>query len=102
MNQTILRLEGVNDRQSAQYYFGKRVAYVYKKHSGKADSRFRVLIFRGRQSGEESQPLTATPELCLQGSARTYLLEQWVLLCELCCSPKGADFYVFKFDPFLS
>ena len=41
-NQTILRLEGVNDNKSAQYYFGKRVAFVYKKHSGKKDDKFRV------------------------------------------------------------
>ncbi len=34
VNQTILRLEGVNDRSGAQYYFGKRVVYVYKTKSG--------------------------------------------------------------------
>lgn len=34
VNQTILRLEGVNDRSGAQYYFGKRVAYIYKTKSG--------------------------------------------------------------------
>lgn len=43
-NQTILRLEGVNDRTAASYYFGKRVAYIYKTHSGKAENRFRVPI----------------------------------------------------------
>lgn len=42
-NQTILRLEGVNDNKSAQYYFGKRVAFVYKKHSGKKDDKFRTI-----------------------------------------------------------
>ncbi len=26
VNQSILRIEGVNDRSGAQYYFGKRVA----------------------------------------------------------------------------
>jgi ribosomal protein L35AE/L33A len=45
VNQTILRLEGVNDRSAAQYYFGKRVAYIYKTHSGKAENRFRVFPF---------------------------------------------------------
>eukprot|EP00178_Gracilaria_changii_P002249 TRINITY_DN1332_c0_g3_i1.p1 TRINITY_DN1332_c0_g3~~TRINITY_DN1332_c0_g3_i1.p1 ORF type:complete len:125 (+),score=10.38 TRINITY_DN1332_c0_g3_i1:25-399(+) len=42
-NQVILRLEGVNDRKAAQFYFGKRVVYVYKAHSGKADNRFRTI-----------------------------------------------------------
>ena len=37
-----MRLEGVNDRTAAEYYFGKRVAYIYKTHSGKAENRFRV------------------------------------------------------------
>ena len=41
-NQTILRLEGVNDRSAAQYYFGKRVVFVYKATSGQKDKRFRV------------------------------------------------------------
>ena len=43
VNQAILRLEGVNDRSAAQYYFGKRVAYVYKTKSGQKDNRFKVL-----------------------------------------------------------
>ena len=42
-NQTILRLEGVNDRSGAQYYFGKRVAYIYKTKSGQKDKRFRTV-----------------------------------------------------------
>lgn len=43
INQTILRLEGVNDRAGAQYYFGKRVAYIYKTKSGQKDKRFRTI-----------------------------------------------------------
>lgn len=42
-NQCILNLEGVNDNSAASYYFGKRVVYVYKKTSGKQDSRFRTI-----------------------------------------------------------
>jgi large subunit ribosomal protein L35Ae len=41
-NQTILSLEGVNDRPAARYYYGKRVAYIYKRTSGQKDKRFRV------------------------------------------------------------
>lgn len=43
VHQAILRLEGVNDRSGAQYYFGKRVAYIYKTKSGQKDKRFRVI-----------------------------------------------------------
>ena len=42
-NQSILRLEGVNDRTAAQYYFGKRVVYIYKTKSGQKDKRFRTI-----------------------------------------------------------
>ena len=42
-NQAILRLEGVNDRNASQYYFGKRVVYIYKKKSGQKDKRFRTI-----------------------------------------------------------
>lgn len=42
MNQCILRLDGVNDRSATNYYFGKRVAYIYKATSSKTDKRFRV------------------------------------------------------------
>ena len=43
-NQSILRLEGVNDLSAASYYFGKRVVYIYKTSSGQKDKRFRVNI----------------------------------------------------------
>jgi hypothetical protein len=42
VNQSLLKLEGVNDRQAASYYFGKRVVYIYKTLSGEKDKRFRV------------------------------------------------------------
>ena len=42
-NQCILNLEGVNDRTAAQYYYGKRVVYVYKRTSGAKEKRFRTI-----------------------------------------------------------
>lgn len=75
MNQTILRLEGVNDKNSAQYYFGKRVAYVYKKHSGKKEDKFRVGCMLFRPSGDVSALPMATLAPCSLASARTSLLE---------------------------
>ena len=51
-NQAILRLEGVNDRNASQYYFGKRVVYIYKTKSGQKDKRFRTVWGRiGRAHG---------------------------------------------------
>ena len=41
--QSILRLEGVNDRTAAEYYLGKRVVYIYKTKSGHKDKRFRTI-----------------------------------------------------------
>lgn len=43
VNQSILRIEGVNDRAAAQYYFGKRVTFVYKVSSGEKDNRFKTI-----------------------------------------------------------
>lgn len=42
-NQSILRLEGVNDSNAASYYFGKRVVYIYKTPSGQKDKKFRTI-----------------------------------------------------------
>jgi large subunit ribosomal protein L35Ae len=44
VNQSILKLEGVNDRTAASWYFGKRVVYIYKTTSGQKDKRFRVFF----------------------------------------------------------
>jgi large subunit ribosomal protein L35Ae len=41
-NQSILKLQGVNDRTAAQWYFGKRVVYVYKTAANK-DKRYKTI-----------------------------------------------------------
>lgn len=41
-NQAILQLQGVNDRQAAQWYFGKRVVYVFKSAASKT-KKFRTI-----------------------------------------------------------
>lgn len=39
----ILRLEGVNDAKAANFYMGKRVAYIFKAKTLKNGSKFRVI-----------------------------------------------------------
>lgn len=99
---SILRLEGVNDNKAAQYYFGKRVVYVYKTHSGKADNRFRVDNFLFRPSGAELPLPTETTELCLLVSPRTSPPEPSAPPSESCSSLNAADLYLFKSPLLLS
>jgi len=41
-SQALLKLEGVNDNISASYYFGKRVAYIYKTKAAKDKRQYKV------------------------------------------------------------
>ena len=42
-HQALLTLEHVHDNEAASYYFGKRVAYVYKARTIKKNSKYRVI-----------------------------------------------------------
>ena len=42
MNQAIIHIQNCKDKQSARWYLGKRVAYIYKVPSKVNDTRFRV------------------------------------------------------------
>ena len=42
-HQALLSLEHVHDTKAATYYFGKRVAYVYKARTIKKNTKFRVI-----------------------------------------------------------
>eukprot|EP00397_Hematodinium_sp_SG-2012_P071108 GEMP01137771.1.p2 GENE.GEMP01137771.1~~GEMP01137771.1.p2 ORF type:complete len:122 (-),score=25.04 GEMP01137771.1:115-447(-) len=39
----LIRVEGVNNKEDAKYYFGKRVAYVYRAKREVKNSKFRVI-----------------------------------------------------------
>jgi large subunit ribosomal protein L35Ae len=41
--QSLVKLQDVNDRKGLRYYHGKRVAYVYRAHKTVANTKYRVI-----------------------------------------------------------
>ena len=39
----LLKIKGVNDKKDTSFYFGKRVAFIYKAKKATNNSRFRVI-----------------------------------------------------------
>jgi large subunit ribosomal protein L35Ae len=39
----LLKIKGVNDKKDTPFYFGKKVAFIYKAKNTKQNSRFRVI-----------------------------------------------------------
>ncbi|CAD8077466.1 unnamed protein product [Paramecium primaurelia] len=42
-NQALLKIQHVDDVSSSRFYWGKRVAYIYKAHSLKNNTKFRTI-----------------------------------------------------------
>lgn len=50
---SLLKIDGVNDKEGSQFYFGKKVAYIYKASKAVSGSKFRVVwgkVMRGHGS----------------------------------------------------
>ena len=47
-NQALLRIEGVNDRKEAPFYFGKRVVYVYRTGNGIKVKYYHNIVYLGK------------------------------------------------------
>merc|ERR1712226_524383 len=53
-NHAILKIEGVADKESSRFYYGKRVAYIYKAKKEVKGSKYRCIwgrIVRSHGSG---------------------------------------------------
>lgn len=42
-NHAIVRIEGVNDKEATKFYYGKRVAYIYKAKREVKGSKYRCI-----------------------------------------------------------
>jgi large subunit ribosomal protein L35Ae len=40
---TLIKIDGVNETESSQFYHGKKIAYIYKAKVAKAGNKFRVV-----------------------------------------------------------
>ena len=81
MNQAILSIEGVNDEQATDYYMGKRVAYVYKAHSLKKNTKYRaiwgkIIARHGCNGAVRSKFLTNLPAQAMGSIVRVMLYPQ--------------------------
>lgn len=59
-SQAILRIDGVEEKTSAQWYNGKKVAYLYKARNTKRNTKYRVIWGTIRKPHGNNGAVTAT------------------------------------------
>merc|ERR1712137_1359568 len=85
---SLLQIEGCNDTNAADFYLGKRVAYVYKaSNPAKAPPE---------PFGDVLPLHTVTPELFVLSSRETFLQRALVHLSELCFTQVVSNFTQIK------
>ena len=77
-NNTIIKLQGVNDKKATEFYMGKRIAYIYKAKSKENGSRFRVMWGRiarphGTNGAVRAKFIKNLPGKALGASVRVFL-----------------------------
>lgn len=77
-NQSLLQIEGVANKEEAQYYLGKRVAYVYRAKKEVQGSKIRVIWGRvtrphGNSGVVKSKFASNLPPHCFGASVRVML-----------------------------
>lgn len=77
-NTSLLRIEGVNTKKETEFYFGKRIAYIYKARTQKKGSFFRAIWGRvtrahGSTGAVRAKFTSNLPALSLGGKVRVML-----------------------------
>ena len=77
-NQALLKIQGVNDRKYASFYFGKRVAYIYKAHTTQNNTKYRAIFGKiSRAHGDNGVVIarfnTNLPPKAMGGIVRVFL-----------------------------
>merc|ERR1719201_297174 len=55
-NQNIVKIDGVSDRASTDFYLGKKIAYVYKAQTVKKGSKYRCMWGVVRRAFKKTLP----------------------------------------------
>ena len=77
-NTSLLRIEGVNTKKEAEFYFGKRIAYIYKARKQRQGSYFRAIWGRvtrahGSTGAVRAKFTSNLPAISLGGKVRVML-----------------------------
>lgn len=98
---SLVHVEGVNTRDNARFYVGKRVAYIYPARTIKHGHKYRVcvikrccrryqlyciLLFLHRLSGEKFAPLTETAVFFVPNSLLIFLRSHSESVCAFSCT----------------